>query len=184
MGATSKAMNHRAKLAIFSAIITGAIGLSVVVHRSIKPSLNSPTCGDFAARWKKKPPQLTFVGCKLEPHLQAARPIARYRMAGKDAILVEQFLQQQFRMAALRFICCGWEPVVARGYDRLPQPGFYQDNRGDRYEIAMYSGETLVNSRQLWSDIDTFYVTISRQVEPDAGPVETIPKPRTIRSVH
>ncbi len=165
MRATFKAMNHRAKLAIFSTIITGVIGFSVVVQRSIPSPPISPTCGDFAARWKKKPPALTFIGCKFESHLQSSRPIARYSMAGKDAILVEHFLQQQFRMAALRFVCCGWEPVVARGADRFPQPGFYQDDQGNRYEIAMYSGETLVNSRQLWFEIDTFYVRIIQQVD-------------------
>jgi hypothetical protein len=160
-------MRDQSKLSLVCTIVAGAVIVSAFAHQSNAAfPIASNACGDFAAEWNKKPPQLAFTGCQLEPYDRDAAPKARYNLAGKDALLVEQFLQREFGMAPLRFICCGWEPVIAKGEARLLKLGSYRDDRGTSYQIAMYSGETLIANRQQWSAIETFHVEIVQQTPP------------------
>lgn len=160
-------MRDRSKLSLVCTMVTGAVVVSAFAHQSNAAfPIASNACGDFAAEWNKKPTQLAFSGCQFESSDRDAVPKARYSLAGKDAIVVEQFLQREFGMAPLRFICCGWEPVVAKGEARLLQLGSYRDDRGMSYQIAMYSGETPIATRQQWSAIDTFRVEIAQQTPP------------------
>ncbi|TAD78409.1 MAG: DUF4952 domain-containing protein [Oscillatoriales cyanobacterium] len=160
-------MRDRSKVSLVCTTVAGAVIVSAFAHQSKAAfPVAANTCGDFAAVWNKKPKQLAFAGCQLEPSEPDAVPKARYRLEGNDAIVIEQFLQREFGMAPLRFICCGWEPVVAKGDARLLKLGSYRDDRGITYQIAMYSGETPIATRQQWSAIDTFRVEIVQQTQP------------------
>jgi Domian of unknown function (DUF4952) len=112
-----------------------------------------------------KPTQLTFLSCQAIQGAQIRSLEARYQVTGKDAALVEAFLQQKFQMSPLRFVCCGWEPGKREQDSRLPRLGQYRDQQGYNYQITMHSGETLVTQRQDWAKIPFFYVKVTKFLE-------------------
>lgn len=122
---------------------------------AIKLAHTPPLCEDFLANWQKKPKELQFSGCRYEYNPQSDRSIAQYTLSGTKARVVESFLGKNFKMAPLKFICCGWEPTSLPGsYQRY---GGYRDRSGYYYEIIMGSGETLEKD---WDKIPNFYVSV------------------------
>jgi Domian of unknown function (DUF4952) len=120
-----------------------------------KLSETPPLCENFLEKWGQYPPKLKFVGCGYEKNIQSDRSIAKYTIKGIDAVKIELFLHENFQMAPLKFVCCGWEPVAVAGSDR--RYGTYRDRSGYYYEIAMGSGETIERN---WNRIPEFHIHI------------------------
>lgn len=123
-----------------------------------------PTCGDFAATWEARPAAMHFVGCEsfAVPPGEGLR--ATYIVRGIDAARVETFLQQEFGMAPLDFICCFWTPSLTRRsegsssqYGSIPNP----DDATVFVRVYMHSEETLLLDRQDWRKIE-FYVVVEK----------------------
>jgi Domian of unknown function (DUF4952) len=123
----------------------------------IEQAHTPPICENFLAKWGKQPPQLNFAGCRLEPNIQSDRAIALYTVKGTEAKSIEGFLQTNFQMAPLKFLCCGWEPISVPGSDR--RYGGYRVQSSYHYQIAMGSGETLERN---WQRIPTFHVWVTK----------------------
>jgi hypothetical protein len=139
-----------------------------VKSASVTPVTSTPTapaCEDFMEKWQKKPKELQFSSCKKMKNPQTESLVASYTVEGKNAAKVETFLRQNFKMEPLKFLCCGWEPTTNTDKYNLPRYGGYVDRDGYKYEIAMHSGETLVNNRQHWDRIPKFYVRVTRYLQ-------------------
>lgn len=122
------------------------------------------SCEDFLEKWKKKPRELHYLKCQNEKSAQLKVVVAHYTVEGKNAAKVESFLSKNFGMAALRFVCCGWSPRIARDRESsLPGDGKFFDN-GFRYEVTMLSGETGL-SRQNWHQLPQFQVRVTKFLE-------------------
>lgn len=117
-------------------------------------------CGDFLARWDKKPSALKFVRCETVKSTQVDRLVSTYTVKGSDAIDAEKFLQRQFGMTPLRFRCCYWSPGPEKG-GVAPHYGRYIDPEGAKFEVFMSSGETLLNSRRAWHKIPEFHIEVT-----------------------
>ena len=83
-----------------------------------------------------------------------------FRVPGKYAIIVEEYLINTFNMGALVFVCCGWEPKDGK-------LGTFNDNETATaarsniyYQITMYSDETLISDKARWCEIPCFYVIV------------------------
>ncbi|MBW4618512.1 MAG: DUF4952 domain-containing protein [Cyanosarcina radialis HA8281-LM2] len=148
-------------LAIASTSCTARTAIVV----SSAPSPATPVCEDFLGKWDKKPKELQFSSCKKMKNPQTESLVASYSVKGKDAAQVESFLRQNFKMEPLKFLCCGWEPTTAVDKPNLPRYGGYRDRDGYKYEISMYSEETLVNNRQHWNRIPKFNVRVTRYLQ-------------------
>jgi Domian of unknown function (DUF4952) len=138
----------------------GMIVLAVVITApSCSVSFAKPpqACEDFLQVWGGKPKELRFAECKKIMGGQGDRLIASYWVPGTDASKVERFLVQRFKMAPLRFICCGWENFPAYDKPRQNKDGFYKDKKGQTFSIHMTSGETLVKD---WKKIPRFEVWV------------------------
>lgn len=122
---------------------------------TIKLADTPPLCENFLKKWGKDHPKLKFVGCSYEKNIQSDRSIANYTVKGTDAIVMENFLSRNFKMAPLKFVCCGWEPLSVPGSDR--RYGTYRDRSGYYYDILMGSGETLERN---WNRIPEFHVQV------------------------
>ncbi len=68
----------------------------------------SVKCGDLFMKYGEKPKELEFTMCK-EGEGQLILE-AKYRVSGKEAEKVEQYLIKKYGLGKLKFICCGWEP--------------------------------------------------------------------------
>lgn len=117
-----------------------------------------PSCEDLMAKLIDKPKELQFLECQKDRSAQLEVLVALYKVPGQDATKIEDFLQRKFNMAPLRFICCGWEPVVVSQDGNLPGRGFFRDERGYYYEVTMFSEETTIARRREWNNIPFFYV--------------------------
>ena len=149
---------------LFRMVLTRAfIGGSVLI--SIGCDLINSACEDFLAKLGNKPEELEFAGCKKYHKLSLEVLEARYEVTGKDAGTVENFLQQKFHMSQLQFLCCGWEPLGRIENTKSPGYGSFRDSRGYKYEVTMFSQETLINHRQDWQNIPLFYVDITLYLE-------------------
>jgi hypothetical protein len=127
---------------------------------------NNNPCKDFLVTWEAKLPELEFRECQHVERPPGEELIALYVVKGSDAADVEQFLQREFGMAPLKFLCCGWEPIrVGEEGDFLPGHGSYIDSRSDRFRITMVSPETLLNDRQDWHKIPQFQVKVKQYRE-------------------
>jgi Domian of unknown function (DUF4952) len=124
---------------------------------TIKLADTPPLCENFLEKWGKNPPKLKFVGCGYEQNIQSDRSIAHYTVQGSKATSIESFLRENFQMAPLKFVCCGWEPAPVPGSDR--HYGTYRDRAGYYYEIVMGSGETLEHN---WDLIPEFHVHVTK----------------------
>ncbi|WP_082061058.1 DUF4952 domain-containing protein [Pseudomonas sp. MRSN 12121] len=116
----------------------------------------TPTCGDFLARIGDKPAFIEFLECHAEPELQTKPLRATYRLKGAEAQAAERYLARQFHMQPLRRSCCIWDAP----------PGFYRDPHNQQgYTMFMSSGETFVDRRDAWMEIDYFYLTVDLDTE-------------------
>jgi Domian of unknown function (DUF4952) len=131
------------------------------VQSNISPTAPAIACEDLLGKWKKKPNELKFSNCKYKKHAQVDRLVSTYVVKGTDAAIIERFLRKEFRMSPLRFVCCGWEPVVVGNGQTINNPryGIYQDRDGYDCEISMTSGETL---EQNWHLIPEFYIYVTK----------------------
>jgi len=119
-------------------------------------------CEDFLASWGEKPAQLEFTDCKKVKIPPGEGLTASYVVQGVDAAEVEKILQRKFGMAPLKFLCCGWEPVLVKNKDNLPGKGSYTDQDGWSFEVTMVSEETIISDRQDWHKIPEFYVRVTK----------------------
>lgn len=144
---------------------TGKVVLSITMTQSQAAERpwpdEAPQCGDFLKRYGMKPEQLDFVECHAGKDAQLRALVARYRTQGSHATVVESQLMRDTGMEALRYVCCGWEPVPAKGAaiadGRLPIDAFSK--------VTMTSGETTVHSRKAWTEIPWFYVDVTIDLE-------------------
>ncbi len=73
-----------------------------------------------------------------------------------DFDLSPPYLARQFHMQPLRRSCCIWDAP----------PGFYRDPHSQQgYTMFMSSGETFVDRRDAWMEIDYFYLTVDLDTE-------------------
>ncbi len=141
-------------------MLLGLVSDRVEAQQPTKVRYSTQVCGDFLTRWDKKPAPLKFVRYETVKHPQVDRLVSSYIVKGVDAIEIEKFLQRQFGMAPLRFLCCGWEPSPAK--DGVgPHYGQYLDINGAQFEISMFAGETLLNSRGAWHKIPEFHIRVT-----------------------
>lgn len=118
---------------------------------------NTPqNCQDFLHAIQKKPAYLHFVGCQKTKVSQLDVLEAKYHVKGQDAAQAEQFLQDNFQMGQLKFICCGWELGMA-GQGHLTTKHTTQ--------VSMFSDQTILNQRQDWSQIPHFTVIVQHFLE-------------------
>lgn len=120
-------------------------------------------CSDFLLALNRKPQTLEFVACQETVKHGLASLEAKYRVTGGDAAAVEAYLVKTARMPRLRYICCGWE-TLPRDPKTQRLTGVYR-HKGERYDIAMASGEVTINQRSRWREISSFYVTATRFIE-------------------
>lgn len=133
----------------------------------------NPVCGDFLAMAGKKPPHLEYRDCVEGKQAQIRVLRARYRVAGKYAHLVEEYLVKETGMQPLSHVCCLWEsmPKDGKRYGHLPHSQWPKGSPESidpiltRYEISMGSGESLVSQRENWEAIDWFYVDVELFLE-------------------
>jgi hypothetical protein len=123
-------------------------------------------CGDLMATLVEKPTAIEFLECGATDNASGHKAlVARYRVTGTDAALVEKFLQQKFKMTKLKFVCCGWEPMISSSQGNLSGDGRYEDQQGFYYKIVMYSQETLINEQQFWDKIPFFNIEVTKYLE-------------------
>ena len=128
-----------------------------------------PICGDFLAMSEKKPPQLEYLDCTEGKDAQLRVWRARYRVAGRYARQVEDYLVKETGMQPLSHVCCIWEPIPMNGnrYGYIPHKQWPDGSPESRdtlltyYEISMGSEESLINQREKWHAIDWFYVDVT-----------------------
>ena len=118
-------------------------------------------CGDFLKRYGMKPERLEFVDCREGKDAQLRALIARYRTPGLYAAGVESQLMRDTGMEKQRYLCCGWQVVPARG--EAIATGSLPIEASSA--ITMTSGETVVHSRSVWSQIPWFYVDVTVDLE-------------------
>ena len=71
-------------------------------------------CGDLLQNYAQKPKSLEFIKCKKVSDSQTIVR-AEYRVSGKEAKAVEDFLVENYGMGKLKFACCGWESQSSYG---------------------------------------------------------------------
>ena len=110
-------------------------------------------CGDFLRRFGTAPvpDSIEFIDCSQEPGGQALKS-ANYKVKGTGAGQVEEFLQREYSIGRLQFICCGWGP------DGGAHGSFFSN--GHQFTVIMHSWDTVVNDRAAWGEIDFFYVEV------------------------
>jgi Domian of unknown function (DUF4952) len=139
---------------------------------ALSPPLSPPAatrhvqCADFLALLRHVPAGLEFVDCQyvsVNQHDSAAMQ-ANYRVRGAQAAAVEAYLVNTSGMPPLRFICCGWDsapryPRTQRGYGVYRLPKHMRPSADvTQLHISMSSGETLVNQRAAWTNLEYIQV--------------------------
>lgn len=140
----------------------------LTVMSFVSQAAETVSCGDLLSQFNKKPAIVEYQSCEILTDLQGKPMIATYKVTGDKAATVEGYLVKVFDMPALKFICCGWEPVENLPDKSIKLNGHYSDPKtGIFYSIAMGSGETLVSDRQNWSEIPYFYIKVKTFTDPD-----------------
>ncbi|WP_233862698.1 DUF4952 domain-containing protein [Paraburkholderia adhaesiva] len=109
-------------------------------------------CGDFLAQIGLGRPDVQFFNCKIGSEDGGALEWleAEYRVSGKDAVHVENWLARTANTSHLKFACCNWETnqksIRGRG--------------SDWYVVEMHSGETEIDRRKYFSKIPFMYLTV------------------------
>nr|WP_298145276.1 DUF4952 domain-containing protein [uncultured Pseudomonas sp.] len=130
--------------------------LPLVLMLSSCSSLAEPVCTDFLASISEKPAFVEYLGCKQEVDKQGAPLTATYRVLGSSAIDAERYLQTTFGMEDLKRYCCSWDST----------PHFFRDkSSGVGYLVGMASEETTIRTRELWREIEYFYINMSAYSE-------------------
>ncbi|MGR3273770.1 DUF4952 domain-containing protein [Acaryochloris marina NIES-2412] len=142
------------------AILLGVVSDQVQAQEPHGVRYSTQGCGDFLASWDKKPTALKFAGCETGEIQQVGVLTSSYTVQGADAIEIEKFLQSEFGMAPLRFLCCGWEVSPAKD-EVAPHNGRYIDLEEARFEVSMYGGETLVRNRRDWHQVPEFRIRVT-----------------------
>jgi len=107
-------------------------------------------------RFNNKPQNLEFIKYVNENGQIVCS--AFYRVSGKYASIVEEYLIKNCNMGELVFLCCGWEPKDGR-YGTFKNNELLSDvNVYRHYRVTMYSDKTLINDRDRWVEIEYFYV--------------------------
>ncbi len=121
----------------------------------IMPTLTVKSAESSQQQTLRIPVGLKFNGCSDGNSAQIRTLEYNYVVAGSAAKATERFLIDNFGMAPLGFVCCGWEPrPIDAASARL---GTYRNDQGHHYDIAMGSGETLEKD---WNKIPQFTVTV------------------------
>lgn len=140
-------------------MLLGLVSDQVHAQQPHRVRYSTQGCGDFLARWDKKPAALKFAGCETGEIQQVGVLTSSYTVQGADAIEIEKVLQREFGMAPLRFLCCGWEVSPAKG-QVAPHYGKFVDPKGAEFKVSMYGGETLVRDRKNWHKIPEFRIKV------------------------
>lgn len=144
-------MKHNVPLRGFLGVAAGLFGLTLALSNLLAPWATAPisdpiagpiaeadrVCGDFAAAWDEKPEQMHFVGCEKIAPAPGEGLRATYLVSGSDAVGVEEFLQQEFGMDAMVFVCCYF------GTDGPRRAQYYIDETDTFVSIGMYSEEAV-----------------------------------------
>ncbi|MDX1958995.1 MAG: DUF4952 domain-containing protein [Leptospiraceae bacterium] len=94
--------------------------------------------------------ELDFMSCTKTKDAQLQVLRTTYLVKGRNAKLVENYLEKKYSMGKLRFLCCGWENWESEG----AKDGQYIDIAKYKHSVSMYSKETLEKN---WEKIQ-FYV--------------------------
>ncbi|MEA5466495.1 DUF4952 domain-containing protein [Leptothoe sp. PORK10 BA2] len=139
-------------------------GATILLLKACSPPANTAkeVCEDFLEKWEAKPAELEFTHCKRVENPQFDRLESSYVVAGADAASVEQFLQREFNLAPLRFVCCVWESTT--GDANRPSHASYTDEEGYYFHISMGSEETLLRDRKDWPNISQFHVRVTKHL--------------------
>jgi len=121
-------------------------------------------CGDFAAAWNEKPASMSFVGCEQISSPPGEGLRATYLVDGAAAAEVEEFLQREFGLPSLAFVCCYWTTSNVGG-----PAWYYIDETETSVSIDMHSEEAVrespgrleVLNRQDWHKL-RFYVYVEK----------------------
>lgn len=114
-----------------------------------------PGCTDFLARMHRKPPHVTFVGCRLLAEAQGRPLRATYRVEGRYAGAAEAYFGKAIGLARLRRSCCQWDAP----------PRSFVDKQGRAFTLAMVSDETKITRRNQWNGIRHFEITVETLTE-------------------
>lgn len=106
-------------------------------------------CADFLSKLNKKPLQLTFEGCSAGFYADHHSVIANYRVSGKHAFDVQEFLHDVSGMPRLVKDCCSWKSINPR----TGKIGGVIRENGETYFVHM-EGDELRLGWGLSSDVD------------------------------
>ena len=130
--------------------IIGKLMLLIVftyTHTGFAESL----CKDFLKELGHKPAYVKYKSCKKESPNYQLHYTATYTLESKYAKQAEDFLVKNFKMARLKFRCCGWEAHPWGGARKKV------GNLDYDYIIEMHSLET---TEKNWNRIPRFYITV------------------------
>ena len=108
-------------------------------------------CGDFLSQLGKKPAYLVYQGCQQNRERQDQPFEARYQVDGRHARQAEAYLRRAYGLPRLKRYCCAWDSTLHSWRDR---------RTGIGYLLGMATGETLVRTRDAWSQIERFIVQV------------------------
>ena len=144
-------------LAIAGAVLTSSIDSSQAAEL---------TCPELLAEFDRFPKSLELIECKPAKSSQLRTLEIQYKVKGDRATAVKKFLQREYDLSSLRFVCCGWSGVTGTADDRSASDRLiYKDANSYYYKIQMMSAETVVVDRHKWSEIPWFYVTVIAYLE-------------------
>lgn len=152
-------------------VAAGAIAMLALLglplsHQKVSlalPQKADRTCGDFAAAWAEKPPEMRFLGCEKISAAPGEGLRATYLVNGFDAAGVEEFLRQEFGLPSLVFICCGWTtsgPQQAQYYIRETET-YVSISMHSEEAVGTSSGEFAIAGREDWHQLQ-FYVYVEK----------------------
>jgi len=78
-------------------------------------------CSDLLQEYAEKPMKLEFVDCRTSTNNIQTIAHATYRVSGKDAQGIEDFLIEKYQMGELQWVCCGWENDTKCGQFEHPE---------------------------------------------------------------
>ena len=155
----------------FFGVATGLAGATLLLSSFLALQAAAPTpeadraCGDFAAAWDEKPEKMHFVGCEKIAPAPGEGLRATYRVDGSDAAGVEEFLQREFGLPSLIFLCCYW---TTSGLRQQPAQYYIRETK-THVSISMHSeeavrlrpGELAIAGREDWHQLQ-FYVYVEK----------------------
>jgi Domian of unknown function (DUF4952) len=144
---------------VFALLACTSAALAAATPKQLKSTTEqSVVCGDFLANKKNKPSDLKFVECK-KINLHGVDALeAVYRVSGAKAASVETSLVKSTKMPKLRYVCCGWESSTISGKSPVTAGSFLF--KKNWYEVSMTSGESPINQRAKWGEIEFFSVSV------------------------